>query len=632
MCRSRFKSADVETLNSALSITRISKINISQVLHANEWDVNKLRFYLRSWKVLKFQSYSLLLRALTHPSISNWAERMLDLPKRSLGPNTLELLGDCVVGTCAARHVLSWVREPPSAPPINWMGGSRVFLPSLVGNRGMSITARNIGIEELMRWEKSMPPASHRVRLDNRGIDVATGMQSNVEVNGLAAAYESVSAAIYLDSGFFSALDFVRTTLLSDPVMIQNHNRESTDYEQELLREVVALFGEPVSLVQTSQNINSQRSSLEHVQVEVFDMQQNSSETVNSAHALFFAGVAIRRIPRPSGSIQAQDFDAGNASNGKPVEDELIALASHFSVETARIAALKQAIAILHAIPSEQPGANSKLRRGTVHVRMVDAGDIPHSLSMTTSFDESGRWEFDGDYKHVGNVLSRAGLRGFRHVANTSSAEIRKQLRVMRQRRECEERELFGATSSGRSFGHTNHNGTDDNSSGVLPRRNAIDASLDAKVVEECIQIGKEAHKESELHRTHISLSQDVENANQIIDALDTSVGDLQDLNRPSRLQTLSALHSLGHQTTRLWAAQCSIQNVSQDRSDVIPDFERRSGLGPIMEKAMMGNEGLAAVRDGGLRKSYVALGMCVERLGTSTALAWLSGAETKYF
>lgn len=629
MVRFRIAQRKVEQVGSALGITRISQTTASQVLHATETDVNILRSSLQSWNVPKFRSFPLLLRALTHPSISNWVERTLHLPKRSLGPNTLELLGDCVIGTCVARHILSWVKDQDSAPNIDWKGGPRAMLHSLVGNRGMAVTARNIGIEQLMRWEKSIPPASHRPRLDEKGIDIATGIQSNVEINALAAAYEATSAAIYLDGGFFPVSQFVLSTLLTDPSTVQKKNRESTDYEQKLFSEIVSLFGEPVALLKRGPGNSARKTSYERVQVEILDMQQNPSQDINRAHALFFAGVAIRRVSSSRTPQKIFNSQIETTRQSIILEDELVTLTSHFSVETARIAALTQALALLRGVPTVKEFMPSKLDEDTMHIRSMVPCEITQSTPMlTVKFGEDGRWQFDGDYKHIGNVLKRAGLTGFAQVGTTET-EVRKHLQEMWSKRVKDEEESYGnyvpALHSSKTSRHDRST-----TFGALPRRDKVNASLAVNVTGDSLKTGAQVQRESELHRSHPKLADGIVCAEEVVNALDSTVDWATELERPVRVRVLNAYQSLGHQATRLWAAQRSIHEVSQDRSKTIPDFEAKMSIANVAGGFMIGSEGLSAIRDGGLRKSYVAVGMCVERFGTSTALAWLTGVEHK--
>lgn len=604
---------NVENVSSALGITHIRQVDISQVLHASEADTYTLRSRLRSWNVPKFNSYPLLLRALTHPSISNWAERILKLPKRSLGPNTLEVLGDRVVGVTTARHILTCLQDPSQAPPLDWTGGARMVVGTMVRNRGLAATSRAIGIESLLRWEKSVPPASHRPRLNREGIDIATGMQSNVEINGLAAAYESVSAAIYLDGGFQPARDFNISTLFARARDVQFENRESPDIEMALSRELVGLFGAPISFVTDSFLQKRPRfPTYERVQARVLDMQQEPSETVNEAHTLFYSAVSLRRV---------------NAENPNVEEEDIIALSSHFSVQTARLAALNQAISILRGEYDPHEQYSSGLHEERMHFRNTDGTKSP---GLSAMFDDTGRWCHDGDYTHTAGVLSRAGLVGFEDIAQRSSSDIQTTLREKREVREREEELFFEKAEKSGVPTECGSRLDADVRDGDFPRLVSGNANIDLDLVNECLVAGEHVDHTSVLAKTYGAIVRDVASSEEVCTALDETTSILSRVDRRRRSRLIAGFHALGAQTMGLWAVQRSIKDVSQDRAEVVPLYERRLNLKEEMEPVMLGRSGLAMVRDGMVRKLFVALGICVERLGTSTALRWLSGAEAK--
>lgn len=717
--RSRLSSLNTDAINSALGITRISHVSVSQVLHATAGDISILNSHLRSWGVSSsFRSYPLLLRALTHPSISNWAERTLDLPKRSLGSKTLELLGDTVVGTSCAQRILTWLttttpRKTEEKEVLRWTGSVRTLLPCMVGNRGMAHTARNVGIERLMRWEKSIPPSAHRNRVDELGVEVTTGVQSNVEINALANAFEAVAAAVYLDGGFRPTLSFIDQTLLSDPGLVQRLNKDSAQMQHDLWQLVAALFGEPVSFIKrlpVQQELQQQQqaqkrqqkerqqqykqhnthnfssssssSSYERIQLQLFDLQQKPSPKISQAHALFFAAVTIRQRPSSTSS---------SSSGFLPPLDEsqIIAMASHFSVENARIAAITKAMDILNGkcnIGSPRVVNDAAWITDTVisreiqplennnYIAMPSGGDV---IQLETQFDRDGRWRYDGDYVHVGNALKQAGLRPLQamhvddHVpsddvsmimmdgGNSKSSILASQvqscLQSLRSQRDEDlsssfylddhrDDEPFHSLTSFPSSSSTfdpssspsQHQQPQQHTSspGSLPRRDVLScANVDIDAIQRCMDAGMDMLSSSKapLHQAYPILSQNVEvDAARIAHALDTAVATVDSLERSDRVKYLVALHVLGHQTARLWAVQTAMSDVGQDIAQVVPQFESRVAQCGHAQHALMGDQDvLASVRQGGLKKAYVAIGMCVDAVGLATATAWLSGAET---
>lgn len=598
--------------SSALGIKRISDTEIAQVLHASHSDIDVLQSNLRKWGVSEFRSYPLLLRALTHPSISNWAERILDLPKRSLGPNTLELLGDRVVGACTAYHVLDWTRQQPRRSNVDWTGGPRTALKTLTGNRGLAEIARAIGIESIIRWEKPLPPASHRPRLDSLGIDIATGVQSNVEVNGLAAAYESVAAAIYLDGGFDPALSFIGTTLLRQPIDVQRNNRESSDYEVMLSNELGVLFGSPVTFLSPRSQTFRKPAPASKVVVTLLDFQQEASDKLNEAHALFYAGVSIRHAGDVSGNIS---------------ESSLVSLASHFSVETARLAALTQAIAIVRGEAPLKPGQDRHALRDE---RIVSRNGASHAVpTLTIKVNPLGQWQFDGDYTHAADVLGRAGLRGL----ESSEVLDKDYVRTTLQSRFSQE-----AIGGGKEYEESRFDQLFQRSKGFLDANMLTQRSLgkgpqslsglDPKAVENSLKVGQEIYTGLEFLETYPVLMENIRPASDIVDCLDNAVHELGSLERHQRVNCLNAYHALGNQSIKLWAVQRSIDNVAEDRAQVIPRYEHRVGLGHALEQFLTGPNGFQIARDSGVRVGCVALGVCVEKLGMTTAAAWLTGEE----
>lgn len=644
----RLSSLSLDAVNSALGITRISHVQVSQVLHATPSDVRILRSVLSSWNIPEFRStsYPLLLRALTHPSISSWAERSLDLPRRSLGPNILELLGDCVVGVSTSHHILRWSTRSylPQSPAS--------LLKSFVCNKGMASVARSVGIERLLRWEKPGPPSAHRARLDERGIDVQTGVQANGEVNALSAAFEAVTAAVYLDGGYPAVLDrFLPATLLRDPRGLAVANRDSSAYEADLVSALSALIpGQRVHLVggtddRPTRNRSADSSGMRDdvpIVVEIHELKQPATSTVTEAHALFFAAVSVR---------------CGNSDAPRYDEREMLSLASNFSVENARIAAVSQALDMLRGVRtplSSVSPARRLLRMDTVVPREIIHTHIPRPKAvrqsddalgglrnrsaqrgLDTKFDEAGRWHLDSDYAHAGAVLVRARVPGLPGDSGSGEA-VRSYLRSF-----CESSEraievemmhgfedIEGPLNSSTSY-EAPHSAPTIENPGEL-------SSVDVDAVQSCLTAGVEAIGRGDAgglfasHSTLMPSDSDVD-GRSLATRLDEQVGTVMRLHRRERNQRCVAFNSLGHQAVRAWAAQSSISDLAQDRQHVIPLFEGRVAACAGMEAQMMGASGLAHIRDGGgsVRRSYVAVGMCVEALGLPMAVAWLTGAES---
>lgn len=611
MSRSHFR-VKLPLRRSALGINRISDVEIAQVLHASHSDIDILQSQLRKWGVSDFRSYPLLLRALTHPSISNWAERVLNLPKRSLGPNTLELLGDRVVGACAAYHVLDWTRQKPLRSDIDWAGGPHKVLKSLIGNRGLAEVARTIGIEPLIRWEKPLPPASHRSRLDSLGIDIATGVQSNVEVNGLAAAYESVAAAIYLDGGFEPALSFVNSTLLRQPIDVQHNNRESSDYEAILSSELAALFETPVTFVSSRSQTSRKTVANGKTIITLLDFHQEPSDELNEAHALFYAGVSIRRASDALGNLD---------------ESSLLSLASHFSVETARLAALTHAIAIVRGeVPFEMDQSRQTLRDERIVLRNSASHVVP---LLTVKVNSLGQWQFNRDYAHVASVLGKAGLHVFEAFETLDADRVRTVLQSRCSQRAHDDNKKYDNNRVNQPL-RSAKDLVDVDAMSPHSQGNGSEAlsGLDAKAVENTLQIGREVIADLELSRTHPVLLENVRPGADVVNCLDNAVHEISCLEWPQRMRCLNGYHALGKQSLKLWAVQRSIDNVAEDRANIVPRYEHRVGLAHALEQALTGPQGLQTVRDSGVRAGCVALGMCVERVGMSTALSWLTGEE----
>lgn len=582
-------------------------------MRATETDIRQLRKHLRNWGVPKYSSYPLLLRALTHPSISNWVERKLNLSKRSLGPNTLELLGDRVVGLSVATTLHQLPEEEKSL--LQWAGRPSALVSSLVGNRGMAIVAERMNVHDLLRWEKPPPPAVQRARLDPRGIDLTTGFASNVEINALAAAYEAIAAAIYLDSGFHAAQNFVQTTLLTSPLEVQQANSRVPEYEEILVQILADVVKNPISFVQSrhrpGRSAHVPIKSFEPVQCEILDLEPVHIENV--AHSVFYAAVVLRPMEAVDTHIR---------------EEDILCMASHFSVETARIAALTQAIQVLKG---ERSCVTDSCKIAPVQKRlrmreMIYGKDSPE---IEAGFEEGrDRWWLDGDYMHVARLLDAVGAPGVAESLAGDGMQIKAQMQRITRYREAGGFRGNGYSLVGKESGVDHWRSKRTGGYPWREKREIGQAVISVDSVAKCLDVGRVVEMESKLHNDYKHLATGIASAEEICEAITEKIDEIGDLEGDERHGRVKQYHTIGHHVAKLWSVQRSMQSVSQERNEIIVDMEARGSRSGHMETDMIGKGGLVEVRDLRVRKLYVALGMCVEKLGTSTALAWLSGGE----
>lgn len=599
---------------SALGLRRIGNIDVSQVLRASEADILHLQSRLRTWGVSNFKSYPLLLRALTHPSMSNWAERVLRAPKRSLGPNTLELLGDRVLGTCVAATVHDWLREQgeggaprvDSLEPWSTRFGATSIVASLVANRGLAAVAREIGLEELIRWEKPMPPVAHRGRLDDRGVDLATGIAVNREVNALAAAYEAVAAAVYLDGGYEAARAFVSTTLMERPLVVQKANAGLKEYQGMLVKEVEKWTGAPSWEVESiGLEKGVEEGAGRRVQCGVFDLEP-CAEGARLASPVYYAAVVLRKGGRGVEGVK---------------EGELLAVASHFSIEMARIAAAMQAIQMMQGGRPAVDGLDLKQEISKVPLA-ISMNRQERAQAMGLAFRASnGKWVGDGDYLRAGRVLGEVGVADLGGIPSQETGGGQDEMR-RRVARIWEERsgqhETEGSPASGRS-------GREGSGRKYWLGRGL----LCERTISECMEVGERVNGGLSLHQTHGHFASDTRSASDICTAVHSTVKRLNETERWWQVAELRGYNCIGSQVMRLWSVQRSMQRAGQDRSEVIGLCEGRIARSGMVEQRLIGGEGLDfAEHMPRMRKGFVGLGIVVKECGTDTALRWMSGAE----
>lgn len=132
----------------------------------------------------EFQDKSLLLSALTHPSAAE-GRSISDSYER------LEFLGDSILGSIVAY------RAYHEFPDLDEGGLTRIKV-SLVSGTSLAKTAQDLGFADIILFGSSERGTGRR------------GLHSALE-----NVYESVVAALYLDGGLSTAVDFVERTLIS---------------------------------------------------------------------------------------------------------------------------------------------------------------------------------------------------------------------------------------------------------------------------------------------------------------------------------------------------------------------------------------------------------------------------------
>lgn len=593
-------------MRSALGIRRIADVEVRQVMHATDADILRLQRVMAQWKVPQFRAWPLLLRALTHPSISNWAERILNVRKRSLGPSTLELLGDRVVGTAVALQLLRWQNCPDEDHPHSRLAYAPKLssvLRGLVGNRGMALVARQIGIDRLLRWEKPLPPMAHRSRLDQAGFDLATGFSCNTEINAFANAYEAVAAAVYLDCALPAATDFVANTLLRRVEHVQNANAEIPHFEERLVHHVCDLVKQQVAFITTPKR--RAVNTFEPLECHVMDLQPQLAE--NRAHDVFYCAIALRNKQESQSHFAESDF---------------IAVASHFSVETARIAALTQAIDMLSG---NAPVPQVSQRHATRPVRLrsrVDTFEVPQH-SLEANFTQDGRWQYHSDYHHLAKLLQRVRTPGTTGLDTVDATQIQERIQGLRR---CVEHEHQGWNEQ-RHKHHKLFQSWHSTASHAQGRPKGEPPVCPA-TIERCVSLGQQIQLESQLARNHEAPFLGIESAPRVAEAITNSADELYSLTVPKRSARVKAYHVLGHNAVRLWSVQSSMQDCSEERVNVVSRSEEKSGMSRVMQRALLGDRGLADVEDLRVNRAYVAIGMCIHSAGCPSAMAWLSGAE----
>eukprot|EP00177_Eucheuma_denticulatum_P007193 GFKZ01013086.1.p1 GENE.GFKZ01013086.1~~GFKZ01013086.1.p1 ORF type:complete len:629 (+),score=82.16 GFKZ01013086.1:167-2053(+) len=582
---------------SSLGLRRISECEPSQILRATPADICRLRAATKLWHIPSFDSWPLLLRAITHPSMSNWAERALRLEKKSLGPHALELLGDRVVGVCVAKRALEWIADGSMGRKQGleewaWKYGATSMVGAMTGNRGMAWVSRQIGIEELMRWEKALPPAVHRERITGDGVDVMTGIGVNREVNALAAAYEAVVAAVYLDGGMEMSETFVGRSLLASAARVGVENKSTREFEVDVLREVCAWVGVRLWDVWMWGKGGTEEvgKALGEVELKVVDLEETGIELAPSP--VYYAGVVLRK-----------------KGQKEVAEEQLVSLSSHFSVEMARNAALIMAKQFLRGEKEEQVG--QKGGKGPVKRMVVKGVEDATEGTMDVRMDAGGnRWYHEGDYGHLQTVLAGIGVEGVGREKN--------QVQKMAETRRKDEADKLKEMERLRNLrGPPCQEGVDLGSGKVCEKR-----------IAQCLAFGEVADESCDLLDTHGHL-RGGEGADRVTHSIGAAIERLSDMERKEQLGVVRGLNCVGQHAYRLWSVQRSMKRVGQSRAEIMEDSLRRLGKMEEIEKVMYGGEGLEGVdRVLRVRSGLFALGVCANEVGIKTAMRWLSGAE----
>jgi hypothetical protein len=197
--RSSLNRTRATVSTTALGVRQASGVDAHQLVHPSARDVLALRSCVRRWGVPSFTRWPLLLRALTHPSVSVWAAHALRVPPPRLAAAALAFVGDRAVALAVAPRRSE----------------------TLLGNAGFSLAAVNMGIPDLLRC--------------------FSGHQN--EPATLATTYEAVAGAVYLDGGINATRAFVEKTLLSQGAEIARANMHLGPSVERLRTQIVARHG-----------------------------------------------------------------------------------------------------------------------------------------------------------------------------------------------------------------------------------------------------------------------------------------------------------------------------------------------------------------------------------------------------
>ncbi|KAI0566001.1 hypothetical protein FGB62_13g249 [Gracilaria domingensis] len=342
----------------------------------------------------------------------------------------------------------------------------------------------------------------------------------------------------------------------------------------------------------------------EPLQCEILDLE--SSAAARREHDLYYCAVAVRKRDQLDDPFHERDF---------------LCVASHFSVETARIAALEQAIDITNAIrtpciPAEYIDAKPmQLQMRT----SVFGEDVP---KMEVHFSSDGRWRYDADYHHLAALLERIGAPGVTAFHNLDAQDIQQRIQALRRDSSRQEDGWDINDSRYDAFLGIHKSAP---LSGCRPQG---EPAICPSTVSRCMSVGSDIVLNSALARRHKAPFRGIEDADRIVKQVTESADELAALSVHQRNARVKAYNVLGNNATKLWSVQSSMKDASQERVEVVTESEQKGGMSRAMQRALLGDRGLADVDDLRVNGAYVAIGMCVDSVGCSSAMAWLSGAE----
>ncbi|KAH7468586.1 Ribonuclease 3 [Phytophthora ramorum] len=154
---------------------------------------------------VQFQDVALLQSALTHHGCLPSNPVPEDVPVVRLSNRCLEFLGDSLIGAAAAGYVFQML-------PRHQEGQLSRAKSALVNNDTLSKISEDMGITDLLLWPPGFSKASAAPVIVKGRVTIAAG------------AVESLIAAIYLDQGMETAMDFVATHIL--PRSVEYATRE----------------------------------------------------------------------------------------------------------------------------------------------------------------------------------------------------------------------------------------------------------------------------------------------------------------------------------------------------------------------------------------------------------------------
>ncbi|KAF1783038.1 Double-stranded RNA-binding domain [Phytophthora cactorum] len=144
---------------------------------------------------VKFQDVTLLQSALTHHGCLPTNPVPEDVPVVRLSNRSLEFLGDSLLGAAAAGYVYQML-------PRHQEGQLSRAKSALVNNDTLSKISADLGITDLLLWPPGFSEASGAPVIVKGRVTIAAG------------SVESLIAAIYLDQGMETAMNFVTTHIL----------------------------------------------------------------------------------------------------------------------------------------------------------------------------------------------------------------------------------------------------------------------------------------------------------------------------------------------------------------------------------------------------------------------------------